>query len=441
MTRLLRFLALVFLFSLPFGTAKFLFSFPFPFSNVYTGEYTSAFLWGTDILLCALIAGVLLLFPRRFGALLCEWWPVPVFLALALLSLIGAAYGGLGAYLTARLVLVAAGAFALGTLVREGVLGFRAVAITFTASAVVQSLIGIYQTATDGDAGLHLLGEAIITPVTKGVGRVVLGDGELLRAMGTLPHANIFAGFLIVGLAAALYLFLTRTTGRFRFGWVATVVSTAVILVGLVASFSRSGWLVALALTVGVLGVGLLRSELRRRTLELLVVLLLISGVLAASLSWAIAPRAGFAPGEGSVAHRYLYDIIGMEMMEAHPGGVGVGNQLLVGVDEGRYQSRGLVVWWHWQPIHNLYLMVGTETGIAGLALFVLFLALLILRARPFFAGTTMDVNGAVLLLLVLLAFGLFDHFLWDLESGRLLLWSVLGILMGVSARPSSFNG
>jgi hypothetical protein len=438
MTRSLRFLALAFLFALPFGTAKFLVSFPFPFSNVYTGEYTSAFLWGTDVLLCALIAGALFLFSRRFGGLVRAWWPIPAFLSVALLSLLGAVYGGLGAYLFLRLVLAAGGAFALATLIREGIVGFRAIAITLSASAVFQALIGIYQTATDGDAGLHLLGEAIITPTTVGVGRVVLGDGELLRAMGTLPHANIFAGFLILGLAAAFYLFLTRTEGKLRYGWVATTVSIAVILVGLITSFSRSGWLVAFALSVGILGIGFLRRELRRHTVELLIILALMGGIFATSLGWAIAPRAGFAPGEGSVAHRYLYNMIGIEMMEAHPGGVGVGNQLLVGVDEGRYQSRGLIVWWHWQPIHNLYLMIGAETGIAGLALFVLFLALLILRARPFFSGTSMETNAAVTVLFALLAFGLFDHFLWDLQVGRLMLWSVLGILIGVSASKTS---
>jgi hypothetical protein len=438
MTRIVRALSLVFLFAIPFGTAKFLFAFPFPFSNVYTGEYTSAFLWGTDVLLVALIAGALALFPRCFRELLTAWWPAPAFLLLALLSLAGAAYGALGVYHWVRLVLAAGAAFALATFLREGVIRFRTVAVVLTASAVSQALLGIFQTATDGDAGLHVLGEAVITPVTKGVGRVVLEGGELLRAMGTLPHANIFAGFLIVGLAAACYLFLTRGEGRFRYGWAATAASIAVLVVGLVVSFSRSGWLVALALVVGMLTVGFLRPEFRRRALELTGLLVLIAGILFAVLSWAIVPRAGFAPGEGSVTHRYLYDVIGVETMVAHPVGVGVGNQLLTGVDEGRYQTKGLTSWWHWQPVHNLYLMVGAETGIAGIVVFLLFLALLFLRARPFFTGTTVEVNGAVLMLLALLAFGLFDHFLWDLQTGRLMLWSVLGILIGVSASPAS---
>ena len=35
------------------------------------------------------------------------------------------------------------------------------------------------------------------------------------------------------------------------------------------------------------------------------------------------------------------------------------------------------------------------------------------------------------IMLLSLLIFGMFDHFLWTIEPGRLMFWIVLGIVMG----------
>ena len=38
----------------------------------------------------------------------------------------------------------------------------------------------------------------------------------------------------------------------------------------------------------------------------------------------------------------------------------------------------------------------------------------------------------AGLMILSLLGFGLFDHFLWTLQPGRLMLWLILGIILGI---------
>ena len=50
-------------------------------------------------------------------------------------------------------------------------------------------------------------------------------------------------------------------------------------------------------------------------------------------------------------------------------------------------------------------------------------------------------------MLAALLLFGLFDHFLWDLQLSSLMLWVVIGILLGVDnigidlQKPLVFEG
>lgn len=435
------------LFALPFGTKKFLFTFALPFSNFYISEYSSAFLFGSDIFLLAFVLFTLIALRREFLDFLRRQAPLLAFLAVALATVALAGLPALSFYTWARLALAALAALALAVCIREGVLPFRRAFAALAAAGVLQALLGIYQTTTNGDFGLRLFGEPVIGPLTSNVGHVWIENGEVLRAIGTFPHANIFAGFLIVGLGALYYLFLSRKDSRWPYGWLFSAASIPVVLVGLVVSFSRSGWITALALTLGVLIFGLVRKDLRHRAAELLVVLILVSLFLFLFLGWAIAPRAGFAPGEGSVTDRYAYDVIGIEMLGAHPLGVGPGNQLTTGVSEGRYAARNLSAWWLRQPIHNLYLMVGTETGIVGLALFFLFLGTLFMRAirqgklspsgrSP--AGREIGISA--ILLLALLLFGLFDHFLWDLQSGRLMLWMVIGLLMGSVALQAKGN-
>ncbi|MEK7512993.1 MAG: O-antigen ligase family protein [Patescibacteria group bacterium] len=423
--------ALAFFFSLPFGTKKFLFSFPFSFSNVYIGEYTSAFLFGTDLLLIACVVLAFARYRAELLALLVRFWQPVLFVALAALSLFLASYPALGFYTLIRLALVVLAAFALAAFLRGGALSLRAVAATLATSSALQAVIGIGQFIRGKSVGLTLLGEPVIAEATKGVGHVVIGGGEFLRALGTMPHANILAGFLVLGLGCFCYLFLTRRPGDIR-TFIVIVAGIIIVTVGLVVTFSRSGWITALILLVAALAAGMKRRETRARALELLATLALIGVFLAFTLGWAILPRAGFAPGEGSVAHRYLYDLIGLDIIFHHPFGVGMGNQLLRTVDEGWYALRGLEHWWEWQPIHNLYLMVATEVGIPGLAAFLWFLGALVLSTRSFRGEGNIEADLVAVLLGSLLIFGLFDHFLWDLQAGRLLLWSVVGILMGI---------
>ncbi|MDO8557103.1 MAG: O-antigen ligase family protein [Candidatus Jorgensenbacteria bacterium] len=416
-------------FAIPFGTKKFLYSFA-----PVVDEYHAIFLYGTDILL--LVSLVLFFFlGQRFYSIPPTIKKVSLaFWIFAVLSVVFALTPWLAAYRVLRLGLYILLALVAGTLIHRDQKFFRWICFSISASAIFQAFIGFSQFLYGKSVGLRLLGESVINATTPNVGRMTLEGEKYLRAIGTMSHANIFAAFLVIGLLCFFYLYLTSK------GWGAkhialriySVLGIFAVCIGLIVSFSRSGWITASLVTLLVLVWGFFHKEYRRPTLGLLFVLLTTTYLLLTIFSWAIIPRAGFAPGEGSVNDRITYNKIGAELILKYPWGVGIGDQELTSVQEGLYQARGLTHDWLWQPVHNIYILIASETGIQGILAFLALLGLMLFRyGKNLLRGP----EGAIALgmLAVSLLFGLVDHFPWDLPAGQLMLWLSVGLVLGIT--------
>ncbi|MDO8470121.1 MAG: O-antigen ligase family protein [bacterium] len=430
--RILRWVGVLFIFALPFGTKKFLFPFAFPFTNAYVGEYASAFLYATDLFTLGLLVLAAFTASRFLGETFRRSWGAILLLVVALWSIEFAMQVPLGTYVWFRLFVGVVAMMAVASFIVARYLPLRTALGAFGASAVVQALIGLAQFYRGRSLGLAFLGESVVGETTKNVARVVIEGARHLRAYGTLPHANILAAFLITGLIALAASIVWNASER---RWGRAALSGAgflAVAAGLVVTFSRSGWIVAAVGIVGLLIMGITVRAMRRGIAVFAGVLVLTTGIVWAGLGWAIAPRADLSATEPSVAHRWIYDQVGVKTILERPFGVGIGNQLIEGVADRRYQLRGLTNPWEWQPIHNLYLMVGAELGVAGLVIFFIFLLwVFAVRKSPDDPFTN---RVAALVLFSLLVFGLFDHFLWDLQAGRLLLWVAIGLCIGIRA-------
>lgn len=450
--RLFRWTLLALIFSIPLGAKKFLFTFATPFSNFYTSEYTSAFLFGADLLLAA---AAVFAWRSRFRV---EWpavpaaarWSLAAFSAAVLGSLAFAAYPAFSAY---RLLHVA---FAVGVGVLTagalggGVVTLRHLAGALGASAVFQSLVGLGQFFTQGSIGLRWLGEtAVLGPYAPGVAGIAAEGGiQYLRAYGTLPHANILAGFLVLGLISLGFLFVTSTRAASR---AILAAGTTIALAGLLVTFSRSGWIVGLVAFIFFLGLSLSRREYRRRTGAFALVVVCALAFLVSALGFAVVPRASFSADEAPVRDRWVYNKLGIALIGEHPEGVGIGNQLFYSFDRGMFREFGLTARGQWQPIHNLYLLIAAETGVLGLLIFLLLIASPFIHfkfqnqnfkqipnsntGKKLFGAWNFESGISAIMLFALLLFGLFDHFLWDLNAGRLMFGAVVGMTWGVRLR------
>jgi len=434
--------AIIFLlaFLIPFNAKKFIYAF-----SPRVDEYSSVFLYLTDFFLLAVIIlfflfGGSIKYELRalFGKIL------SVFVILSFLSIFLASEEGVAIYRALRLTLYAGTVVTIPFFIRNGVIRFRLVCGAFASSAILQSVIGFLQFLTGGSVGLRVLGESVITPATTGVARVFVNGEYFLRAYGTMPHANILASFLVLGLLCLFYLLISnKKSETFDFlNWIAPLIGVFIILSGLAVTFSRSGWIVFFVTGLLLLFFGIMKREYRKNTFFVFSMFLAQIVAIGFILGWAIVPRAGFTVGEPSVNHRVLYNKIGMEIISQNPLGVGIGNEVSAGVKMGLYKQEGFLNWRLWQPVHNLYILIASELGIFGLFVFLVAMVSLFFErikksdglskfsVKNFVHYMNFDFLTAAILAFSILLFGFFDHFMWDIPAGELMLWFSLSLVL-----------
>jgi len=150
-----------------------------------------------------------------------------------------------------------------------------------------------------------------------------------------------------------------------------------------------------------------------------------------------------------SIKERSLYLNVSRETILSHPTlGVGAGNSVI--------SMRQLSSWkfldWQYQPVHNVFLLIRAELGIVGLFLFTWWLIKLLFTRhtenRLFhmkqsisyktreLKSANANTNSLIMayakgITLALIFIMLFDHYLWDIQQGQILLWMTLGLLTG----------
>lgn len=425
-----------FLIFIPWGMKKFIAAFGQPIN-----EFNSVFLYGSDVFLILFLG--LFCFLVYFGI----FKPVRVdkktfvlliFLVLAFGSILFSSHQILAVHHFTRLALMVMLTLAVSHLLKEGILKFSHIAAVIAASSVFQSLVAIFQFKFFRSLNLRLLGESIVNVFTENVARFRIGDLTFLRSFGTMPHANILAAFLVLGLLSFYYLWLRKNTKLHYLYHVVLVIGLFLVSLSLLFTFSRSGWLAATIVTFFTILWGLLNKNFRKQTISLLIILIAICSLLLTNFSWLVLPRAHLSAVDPSVSQRWLYNEIGWNIIKSNPLGVGVGNQLLYAIDSGFYQRVGLSRRIDWQPVHNIYLLIAAEIGIIGALAFLLFIAIVIfekLKNRKLIENST-----AIMMLVSLLLFGLVDHFPWTLQSGRLMLWLTISLVLGLSLRNNKLK-
>ena len=77
------------------------------------------------------------------------------------------------------------------------------------------------------------------------------------------------------------------------------------------------------------------------------------------------------------------------------------------------------------QPVHNIFVLIAAETGIVGLGLFMWLLLATVMRIRNY----ELRMRGTfIVLLLIILVTGMFDHYWLTLQQGQLLFATVVGL-------------
>ncbi len=241
-----------------------------------------------------------------------------------------------------------------------------------------------------------------------------IGGGRV-RAYGTIGQPNSFAGYmnqawpLAVGLALFALVGLRQGAARRPALLTLAFTSVAALLTGgaLMASFSRGGWIGAMAGLLALLGAAfaLLPADLRRLVRRLLVAVVAVGVALLALGGGGLLPDAveqraislvrnlrlfdvrgvAVTPENFAVVERMAHLQAGWNMFRSRPLlGVGPGNYTVAyertpGPDAPPFSVRP----WYGSRghAHNYYLHIAAEAGLVGLAAYLLLIGAVMAQA------------------------------------------------------------
>lgn len=253
---------------------------------------------------------------------------------------------------------------------------------------------------------------------------VYASTGHFLRPIGTFGHANILGAFLVIGTLVGFGLLLM--TSKKVIPRLLLLISTAVLSMGIVITFSRSAWLafsIALFIIFLVSFTAWLKP-FRRSILFFLLIIVISSLSVAAIIPDIIGAR--FSNDLLPAAQvRQSYSSEANQLLSSHPiRGIGIG-QYALGVHNLIDSSRS---GGQYQPVHNIPKLIWVELGLGGIAIFTfmfIFIGHCLIRDlrvnarnkfrpadyRPLWFFTF----GLGVIILFFLS--LFDHYLWTDNS------------------------
>jgi hypothetical protein len=296
---------------------------------------------------------------------------------------------------------------------------FKPIPYIFSVSAGIVSLLAIAQFVLQQSVGglFYFLGERTFTASTLGIATFHLQGHSVLRPYATFPHPNVLAFFLLFSLVIIGMGVIQETDNLIRLVmWSVCFISSIALLI----TFSRVTLLCFLFL-FGYFCFTFVKEE-KKRILFILVFLVMILFCLPLLIGRLfdiplLYRDFFFRESLASIA----FSIIQKNLFF----GVGINNFFF---HELPFQKTISPIFL--QPVHSIYLLIASETGIAGLFLFVWFLVKTFLKDKK---KRTSNFKRIVFLLLISSLFiGLFDHFFLTLQQGQLMLSFLLGLVWSV---------
>ncbi len=277
-------------------------------------------------------------------------------------------------------------------------------------SLIFFCFIGVLQVVLGRTLGgaFYLLGERSFTLSTPGIALFSFGGRETLRAYSTFPHPNSLAGF--IGVSGLIILAL----GGIKRG-VFNLIGTGIITTALFLTASLSA-----LLTLPVLFAHKLfwvKERIYKKMLPTFFILIVGASLILSIFSQKVlASRINLT--ESSRERLNLANIAGKMINEKFLVGEGL-NTFIINIPRLNEISFST---WTLQPVHNIFLLMASETGIFGLILlaFIFFKSL-----RGYRSGNKIYFSLAFLFVLIA---GLFDHYSLTLQQNLLLSSLLFGL-------------
>lgn len=280
-------------------------------------------------------------------------------------------------------------------------------------SIIGESILAMAQFLKGSTIGFWILGERTFTISTPAIAKFDFQGIQFLRPYATFPHPNVLAGFMVVGIIVSWVMYHGSRWQRHLI-----ILTTLFASLTTLLTVSR-----AAILAGGFVSVLLLKGKWK---MFLLGVVLLLSPILFIRFS------AIFNFDNLTLIRREELSEVAFNMFTLSPiVGAGLNNFIPKASDELLSgPSRFL------QPVHNIFLLSLSETGIIGVIGLLGFIGY---PAVELMRGKARSENGKILFLVwaAIIFLGLFDHYFLTLPQG----YRMLFLLWGLSISMLEFKG
>lgn len=305
----------------------------------------------------------------------------------------------------------------------------RTLIAVLVVSLIWNSILTVAQMERGGSLGLHVLGEFPFSSWQQGTSVVQAGAVRIARPYGLLPHPNLLAGALMIGLLAVLAWII----GESRFRRVIGIAAFALGVYALLLTFSRAAW--GAFLLSGLLVLPLAWPHLRRHVRPFGIAL---TSALAAALLFAVQYQPFLAARTGagaesiemrSIADRIVFTDFALRSIRERPlQGVGAGNfpwRTSYYIAETFYELRG-------DQVHHVLLAAWAELGVVGLGLLLTALGAGLYAAlrQPAASQRSPEQIALIAVVFALTAVGWLEHYPYTLVHFQAAWWGCLAAAM-----------
>ncbi len=299
-------------------------------------------------------------------------------------------------------------------------------AAAFVLSMLFSAGLGIYQFINAGSGATKWLGLAWRKAENLGDSVVEANGERFLRAYGSLPHPNILAGFLVVALVLWFCIFLQTKNTNSKKQNIFLSVAGVFLTSGLFFTFSRAAWLAGI-MVCAVSGMVWIKQKSFEQYKKIGLASVILTAIILAGVYWPlVAVRTSNktrleikSTNERVSGYREALKII----EEQSVWGVGLGNYTKVLAQKNPSSAA-----WNNQPVHNVFVLAWAELGMVGILLWG-FLLYILWKGRDDLEmkkkWITWGLLGSVFVFL-----GVFDHYLWTLPAGMLLVFAYFGSVL-----------
>jgi O-antigen ligase len=253
-------------------------------------------------------------------------------------------------------------------------------------------------------------GEQPFSTSTLEVKKISLFGQLKVLPMGTFTHPNVLAGFLFLYIIFILFLA----------GKKLDFLEKSALVLGSLSLFLTFSWLTILLFLAAVFIYALKQKDSKHISFKALIGFSFIF-VLTIVVSLALLDPA-------SISRRIKLSEISIKMWSSSPlFGIGLNNFVVQMEDFGRIYANYRFL----QPVHNVYLLLLSESGIIGLALFFYILSIIFKGIKKLNFIFKLGLFSWLLLFC-------FDHYFISLQQGLLMTSLLLGIAINLASSATT---